>query len=66
MIEKAESREQRAWSRKKGDRVLQTIRFALCPLPLAKIKVHQGNQMNPGLDNWREVKRNLVEALRYE
>ncbi|MBW6534497.1 MAG: hypothetical protein K0B11_05780 [Mariniphaga sp.] len=66
MIEKAESREQRVWSRKKGDRVLQTIRFAPCPLPHAKIKVHLGNQMNPGLDNWRAATRNPVEALKYE
>jgi len=40
--------------------------YSLCPLPHAKIKVHLGNQMNPGLDNWRAATRNPVEALRYE
>jgi hypothetical protein len=61
MIEKAESREQWAWSRKKGDRVLQTIRFALGPLPHAKFKVHHRNQINPGSDNWRAATRKLMK-----
>ncbi len=30
------------------------------------IKVHHGNQMNPGSDNWLAAIMNSVEALRYE